>query len=129
VHVDTNNRTAKGEHELSIVGLKNPLAFHRLVWAMRQCRTTTPGTSGSLAPPAANILDRGTAVQAAALAAASAITEENAPAEVALLLRDIRDELRQHNAVLQSIQASQTSPPLPGVLSSAAVPVAQVEIV
>jgi hypothetical protein len=120
VHVDTSDRTVKGEHELSIVGLKNPQAFHRLIWAMRRS-----------APSMATILDRGTSLHAAAAAATSAAAG-NASGDVATLLREIRDELRQHNAVLQTIQSSsQVSSQSLGMddLSSLSVPIERVEIV
>lgn len=118
VHVDTSNRTVKGEHELSIVGLKNPQAFHRLVWAMRRS-----------APSMATILDRGTALNVAAAAATSAASiSGNASGDVATLLREIRDELRQHNTVLQTIQSSSQSHGVDD-LSSLSVPIERVEIV
>jgi hypothetical protein len=120
--VDTSSRTVKGEHELSIVGLKNPQAFHRLVWAMRRS-----------APSMATILDRGTSLHAAAAAATSAAASSGgASGDVASLLREIRDELREHNAVLQTIQSSSQASSQSHVmndLSSISVPIERVEIV
>lgn len=120
VHVDTSNRTVKGEHELSIVGLKNPQAFHRLVWAMRR---------NSAAPALSTILDRGASLQAAAAAATNAAANGSTE-DVATLLREIRDELRQHNTVLQSLQSPQVSQSQAvDDLSSLSVPIERVEIV
>jgi non-ribosomal peptide synthetase component E (peptide arylation enzyme) len=122
VHVDTSNRTVKGEHELSIVGLKNPQAFHRLVWAMR--RTVA-------APSMATILDRGASLHAAAAAASTSVAARSENGEdVATLLREIRDELREHNAVLQSIKSSEGSQSqMSDAFSSLSVPIERVEFI
>ncbi len=79
-----NLKTASSDsnrQELSIQGLKDPHSFKKLVWAMK--RATTGGATASL-PEALTMVDRG--------------SNDN---EVATLLREIRDELRQQKEVLQ----------------------------
>jgi hypothetical protein len=82
-----NLKTASSDsnrQELSIQGLKDPHSFKRLVWAMN--RATTGGATASL-PEALTMVDRG--------------SSDNSTDEVATLLREIRDELRQQKEVLQ----------------------------
>ena len=90
VHIDTasSGRDA-GRHELNLVGLQNPQAFKKLVWAMKR-QTTAPGSQDMM-------LDR-------ALGASG--NDTNNSGDVAALLRDIRDELRQHNDVLRNLKVS-----------------------
>lgn len=64
--------------------------------------------SFTLPTAAASILERGDALSAAAGTATGDGSDD-----VASLLRDIRDELRQHNAVLQTLQAQQPEPSAP----------------
>lgn len=78
-----------GQHEHTITGLQNPDAFKKLLWAMKRRNATA-------SIDVANVM---VAVDAAAAGVSSQ--------DVAALLRDIRDELRQHNAVLQTLQAQQ----------------------
>ena len=81
----------EGNHELVITGLKDPQAFKRMLFAMKR----NYGVFFDM-PPSVATLDR---------------ANFNAPegSDVASLLREIRDELRQHNAVVQALQA----PPAP----------------
>lgn len=75
-----NLKTASSDssrNELNIQGLKDPYSFKKLVWAMK--RATTRGATSSL-PEALTMVDRGSS---------------NNTDEVATLLREIRDELRQ----------------------------------
>jgi len=80
-------------HELQISGLKDPYAFKKLVWAMKRLRTDSPalvaGTAaGGVAPTSLEMAGRG----------------GNSDSDVSLLLKEIRDELRSHNTLLQKIQ-------------------------
>jgi hypothetical protein len=74
VHLKTAS-SDRNRNELDIQGLKDPHSFKKLVWAMK--RVTTGGATSSL-PEALTIVDRGSNTD-----------------EVATLLREIRDELRQ----------------------------------
>jgi hypothetical protein len=91
VHVDTASSSPSQnncQHDLTIAGLHNPQAFKKLVWAMKRANNVVPS-----APRGNTVLDRG-------LTAA----ETNPSSEdVATLLRDIRDELRQHNEALRGM--------------------------
>eukprot|EP00173_Palmaria_palmata_P002258 Plantae.Rhodophyta-Palmaria_palmata.ctg24155.p1 GENE.Plantae.Rhodophyta-Palmaria_palmata.ctg24155~~Plantae.Rhodophyta-Palmaria_palmata.ctg24155.p1 ORF type:complete len:127 (-),score=18.24 Plantae.Rhodophyta-Palmaria_palmata.ctg24155:66-446(-) len=78
LHIDTASREGQ-MHALTISGLRDPVAFKKLIWAMK--RSAAPQT-----------MDRG---------------DNNE--DVAGLLRDIRDELRLNNKVLQNLQSP--SPP------------------
>lgn len=72
---------------LTISGLCQPHAFQELVLAMKKRKSTI-----AQAPAYNNMLER-------------AITaNDNHDPNVVDLLRDIRDELRQHNEVLQSLK-------------------------
>ena len=130
VNIDTpdfqsNEGQQKQQHFLSIVGLENAAAFHRLVWAMRQRTTANMNIPRSIQ----QIVDRGAVLQASV---ASTVTEATIDTsnvnntDVANLLRDIRDELRQHNAMLQSIQSS---PQEQQISPDASIPVVRVEII
>jgi hypothetical protein len=93
VHVDTASSSPSQnncQHDLTIAGLHNPQAFKKLVWAMKRANNVVPS-----APRGNTVLDRG-------LAAAE--TNPSSSEDVATLLRDIRDELRQHNEALRGIQ-------------------------
>lgn len=92
VHIDTAN-SREGQHELTIDGLQNPQAFKKLVWAMKR-QTAVPAAMG--------MLDR-------VVNASGGLNNDNG--DVATLLRDIRDELREHNQVLQSLKAPAASAP------------------
>lgn len=83
VHVDTVS-SSKGSHEISIQGLEDPHAFKKLVLAMKRA-TTSNGRYAASLPQALEMADRG----------------DDNNGEVATLLREIRDELRQQKKVLQ----------------------------
>jgi len=88
VNVDTaSSGGAEGRKELKLAGLKDPHSFKKLVWAMKRAQRDAP------APPGRNglveTMDRGIS---------------NNGEEVALLLREIRDELRVNNSLLQNNQ-------------------------
>lgn len=128
VKIDTAS-SEKSQHELTIVGLKDPVAFKRLVWAMK--RHYHPGRPDPM--PAAGAAAASSSAAAAASspmgapgAAASASTNaamERAltslaqssssstngggdPDVVAALLREIRDELRQNNEAIRGLSSS-----------------------
>jgi hypothetical protein len=90
VHVDTASSSPSQnncQHDLTIAGLHNPQAFKKLVLAMKRANNVPSAPRGN------TVLDRG-------LDAA----ETNPSSEdVATLLRDIRDELRQHNEALRGM--------------------------
>ena len=85
VNIDTTGHR-DGPHELTLAGVQNPQAFKKLVWAMKRHNATSFALPASMAS-----LDRGN-------------LNATDDANVASLLRDIRDELRQHNAVLQTLK-------------------------
>jgi hypothetical protein len=79
VHVDTaSSPRQNGEHELTIVGLQNPVGFKKVVWAMK--RASLPATSR-------NALDRGLEAVAPDEGSNPSTSED-----VTTLLRDIRDD-------------------------------------
>ena len=87
VHVDTaSSGGPEHRHELKLSGLKDPIGFKRLVWAMKRHNRagadagTGTGT-GTGSGVAAQAMDRG--------------GMGGEPESVALLLREIRDELRE----------------------------------
>jgi hypothetical protein len=93
VHVDTASSSPSqnsGQHDLTIAGLHSPQAFKKLVWAMKRANNVVPS-----APRGNTVLDRGLA--------AAAETNPSSSEDVATLLRDIRDELRQHNEALRGM--------------------------
>jgi hypothetical protein len=76
VHVDTASSGGdKRGHELTLYGLKDPDAFKRLVWAMKRLHYPTAH--------AVSNQDRGGAME-----------NDQDAASTAVLLREIRDELR-----------------------------------
>ena len=92
VNIDTAS-SGHGRHELQITGLKDPHAFKKLVWAMKRSR------SGVASVPAAlEMMDR---------------KSDGDDANVSTLLREIRDELRQHNNLLQTMRSGDNSAPVP----------------
>lgn len=95
VNIDTASSGNNGQKELKIAGLKDPHAFKKLVWAMK--RTHRPGGLGVAAsmPMALEMVDR---------------KGDNAN-DVSGLLMEIRDELRQHNTLLQNIKAAESTVP------------------
>jgi hypothetical protein len=84
VNIDTAS-SSQARHELQIAGLKNPHEFKKLVWAMKRTRGNT-----SAAPSVFEMVERSNASNS----------------EVSELLREIRDELRQNNALLQTLKPS-----------------------
>ena len=89
VHIDTASSGGDSRlHELNIVGLQNPQEFKKLVWAMKR-QTAVPSSLG--------MLDR----------VVGANHDNNG--DVAALLRDIRDELRQNNEVLRNLKTAAVS--------------------
>jgi hypothetical protein len=96
VHVDTSSSGGAGSsdggkrhHELTLTGLKDPIAFKRLVWAMKRNyhhRHSHASSPSPAAPATTSIADRG--------APADAAMDHPVVAE---LLREIRDELRRNN--------------------------------
>mmetsp|Transcript_2115 Transcript_2115/g.2968 ORF Transcript_2115/g.2968 Transcript_2115/m.2968 type:complete len:311 (+) Transcript_2115:54-986(+) len=77
VNVDTASSN-QVRHELVIAGLKNPHEFKRLVWAMKRSSKNSPPQPP---PPSFEMVDRK--------------TNGNESENIASLLRDIRDELRE----------------------------------
>eukprot|EP00522_Entomoneis_paludosa_P001406 CAMPEP_0172476672 /NCGR_PEP_ID=MMETSP1065-20121228/70500_1 /TAXON_ID=265537 /ORGANISM="Amphiprora paludosa, Strain CCMP125" /LENGTH=322 /DNA_ID=CAMNT_0013234901 /DNA_START=32 /DNA_END=1003 /DNA_ORIENTATION=+ len=98
VMIDTSSWTGTVErrhgnschHDLEITGLENPQAFQRLVMAMK-------GQASALSTTSMTMNDR----LDAAVVASTATTNEQQQEVVAVLLREIRDELRQVNASRQ----------------------------
>jgi TAZ zinc finger len=86
VNIDTAS-SGHGRHELQITGLKDPHAFKKLVWAMKR--------------------SRGNGI-ASVSAAVEMVERKSDNADISSLLREIRDELREHNTLLQSITATAT---------------------
>lgn len=91
INVDTASSGGVGEggqqrHELKLAGLKDPHSFKKLVWAMKRSQQ-----QGIRAPTMnAFMTDRG------------AVAAGGNNEDVALLLREIRDELRQNNSLLRN---------------------------
>jgi len=92
VNVDTASSGTNGQKELKIAGLKDPHAFKKLVWAMKRSRGVAPSM-----PAALEMVDRKGGADVGG--------------DVSSLLMDIRDELRQHNTLLQSMQTSDQPAP------------------
>jgi hypothetical protein len=94
VHVDTTSgggTTSDGNnrrHELTLTGLKDPIAFKRLVWAMKRNYHRHHGAAST------SIAERGATAGNGCLSDSTAAVD---PPLVAELLREIRDELRRSN--------------------------------
>jgi hypothetical protein len=86
VAVDTPS-SGNNKHDLRIVGLEDPRAFQKLVLAMKR-----QGNHSSVLPLAMDRIDR------------SLAQTEREGGDVSGLLREIRDELRQNNEMLQSMK-------------------------
>lgn len=98
VNIDTASSGSDGKrHELQISGLRDPHAFKELVWQMKRMRDVGASESAGRAVSALEMVDRDT-------------TRNDG--DVSMLLREIRDELRQKNALLQSIQPTADQPPV-----------------
>jgi hypothetical protein len=95
VNVDTASSGTEGKKELKIAGLKDPHSFKQLVWAMKRSQHGGMAFAQS-APSALAMADRH-------------LQQSGADEDVATLLRDIRDELRQNNDLLQKIRPTVTS--------------------
>jgi hypothetical protein len=124
VQIDTAS-SEKSQHELTIVGLKDPVAFKRLVWAMK--RHYHPGRPDPLATAAtaasrpieaalatAASKNNSAAMERALTSLASASSSSPSgedPNVVAALLREIRDELRHNNDALRGLSRSGGTPP------------------
>ena len=79
---------------LTIVGLEDPHAFRKLILAMKKNSATRQSSTAAVLPVTmAERIDRGLAGDAGS-------------EEVAGVLREIRDELRQHNKLLQTLKSS-----------------------
>ena len=105
--VSINHETPTSFH---IVGLTNPHGFQKLVMALKRQELVIPNNNISSATAATVLpvtmverIDRG---GLAASAAAAAQNNHNGD-DVAGILREIRDELRQHNEMLQAIKQPQ----------------------
>ena len=81
VNVDIASSGQDGKKELRLAGLKDPHSFKRLVWAMKRAQ-------------------QGAAPSSMSMTARSSTSESET--EVASLLREIRDELRANNELLQA---------------------------
>mmetsp|Transcript_97225 Transcript_97225/g.145680 ORF Transcript_97225/g.145680 Transcript_97225/m.145680 type:complete len:300 (-) Transcript_97225:71-970(-) len=88
VNVDTASSGTEGKKELKLAGLKDPHSFKKLVWAMKRAQQ-----QGSTMATAASIPVSDKRLEVAG-------TDK----EVAMLLREIRDELRINNELLQNKQ-------------------------
>jgi hypothetical protein len=125
VQIDTAS-SEKSQHELTIVGLKDPVAFKRLVWAMK--RHYHPGrpdpmatATAAAAAPASTVAasnnnnnnNNNAAMERAltSLASSSSTQSGEDPNVVAALLREIRDELRHNNDALRGLSRSGGVPP------------------
>jgi hypothetical protein len=123
VQIDTAS-SERSQHELTIVGLKDPVAFKRLVWAMK--RHYHPGrpdpmataATAAAAPASAVAVSNNNSSNNAAmeraltsLASASSSPSGDDPTVVAALLREIRDELRHNNDALRGLSRSGGVPP------------------
>lgn len=86
VMVETPNRGVNDSGTFALPGLKNPEGFRRLVMALKG----KTGTSAAVPATIAEVMDR-------------AVADGGNTENVATLLREIRDELRQHNEVLQGL--------------------------
>lgn len=86
VIVDTAS-SSDTKHDLVITGLKDPHAFKQLVWAMKRSRM-----EGNYETPSKS------AMEERSIAATS-----SSDGAVALLLKEIRDELRQNNDLLKKL--------------------------
>jgi hypothetical protein len=87
VEIDTPSSGNNNKHDLRIVGLENPRAFQKLVLAMKR-----QGNQSSVLPLAMDRIDR------------SLAQTDSEGGDVSNLLREIRDELRQNNKMLQSMK-------------------------
>jgi hypothetical protein len=98
VNIDTAS-SGQGRHELQISGLNDARRFKRLVWAMKRARGMT-----AAAPAALEMMSRGGDTDSSAY-------------EMASLLREIRDELRQNNNLLMTLKPMNPPTEEPTVLT------------
>ena len=83
-------------NRLMIDGLENPVAFQKLVLAMKRRQASSSDVIPTAPVNVAERIERGLASTAG-------------NEEVASILREIRDELREHNEMLQSMKAAPLS--------------------
>jgi hypothetical protein len=95
VNIDTASSGAEGKKELKLVGLKDAHSFKRLVWAMKRSQQGAMMSSTSQPP--------------SAFAMAGRHPQQDGDENVASLLREIRDELRQNNDLLQKLKPEETT--------------------
>ena len=98
VHIDTAS-SSNENHELVLAGLQDPHSFKKLVWAMKRAQQQQQ-------VPTPNSLEMMRALPSLVGGA------NQSDGDVASLLREIRDELRQNNETLQAMKDSQTATPV-----------------
>mmetsp|Transcript_58369 Transcript_58369/g.68168 ORF Transcript_58369/g.68168 Transcript_58369/m.68168 type:complete len:297 (-) Transcript_58369:213-1103(-) len=94
VNVDTAS-SGGGMKELSIAGLKNPVGFKKLVWAMK--RVTAQGSGGG--SMSSGVIDRGNYGGGGVDSTGESVTT---------LLKEIRDEMKVNNALLRGLKNCDT---------------------
>ena len=98
VHIDTAS-SSKDSHELVLAGLRDPHSFKKLVWAMKRAQQ-----QHQLQHPSSLEMMR---------AIPSMLGGNNETSvDIASLLTEIRDELRQNNETLKSMKESQVVVPV-----------------
>mmetsp|Transcript_35256 Transcript_35256/g.71414 ORF Transcript_35256/g.71414 Transcript_35256/m.71414 type:complete len:318 (-) Transcript_35256:1387-2340(-) len=96
VNIDTASSGGQAGKELKIVGLKDPVGFKKLVWAMKRFNAIGGLGRGTHGGVVANSMHRGGAKgDAFTPAAASSGAGGQESESIAFLLREIRDELRE----------------------------------
>lgn len=99
VRVDTAS-SSKGQHELVLAGLQNPHEFKKLVWAMKRAQKRT---TGDLQQP--NALEMMRSLPGLVAEGGNEAAGSNGE-DIATLLKEIRDELRQNNETMKGLQNS-----------------------
>jgi len=121
VNVDTASSGTEGKKELKLAGLKDPHSFKKLVWAMKRSQQQQQqqqqqhhgfgvGSSAHAAADAASAAANSMVM--ADYGGSGSGSGSGASEEVSSLLREIRDELRVNNQLLQTPlpqQAEQSS--------------------
>jgi len=92
-------------NQFCIVGLRNPRAFLRLLWAMKHNHAVQVGALMGAPILQQTVYDA--VISQTNDTAATTSTTGGDPIEVTNLLREIRDELREHNTLYQSIRNNQ----------------------
>ena len=111
INVDTASSGGDGHrHDLVISGLKDPYSFKKLVWAMKRSQETGygyhPPSSSSAGKATTSAVEMATMVRDAEKAGCSDANNH----DIAGLLHDIRDELRQNNELLRGQRGGGTEP-------------------